>query len=61
MGLKKAALRLPEVLVNNIDFRRKKRPAFLLDEPGKLGIIEHQGLEFVPCGVRQEKRKVTLG
>ena len=29
-GLKKAALRLPKVLVNNIDFRRQKRASVLV-------------------------------
>ena len=43
-GLKKAALGLPKVLVNNVDFRRKKRATFLSGEWCKDWIVEHQGL-----------------
>ena len=48
MGLKKAALRLPKVTVNNVDFQRKKRSSALRREALEIRVIEQQTLKFLP-------------
>ena len=59
-GLKRAALRLPKVLVNNVDFWRKKRSSALRREALEIRVIEQQTLKFLPGWTRQNVGEVAL-
>ena len=58
---KTGSLRLPEVLVNFIDFDRKERAPPLLRQGRQIGIFQQQRLQLQPGRHRLQPRKVHLG
>ena len=58
---KKGSSRLPEVLVNNVYFRRKEGAAPEGCEVRQGRIFVQERTEFLPGGLRQDIRKITLG
>jgi len=63
MGLKsteKGSSWLPEMLVNNIDFCRKKRAALQLCEVLESGILGEERLQFEPGRLRLDEGEILL-
>ena len=52
--------RVPQTLVNNVDFVRQKGTPFLCGEGREIGNFEHQGPHFKPSGARLDVREILL-
>jgi hypothetical protein len=58
---KKGSLWLPEVLINNVYFRWEKRATPESCQVRKGRIFIQERTKFLPGGLRQNVRKITLG
>jgi hypothetical protein len=58
---KKGSSWLPEVLVNNVYFRWKKRATPEFCQVREVGIFIKERTKFLPGTLRQNVRKITLG
>ena len=52
--------RVPQTLVNNVDFVWQEGSPFLCGEGRKIGNFEHQGPHFKPSGARLDVREILL-
>ena len=54
-------LRMPQMLVNNVDLTRKKRSSTKCNQVCQIGIVTEQWFKLLPCRTRLDVGKVELG